>query len=215
MMHKVQDLRSSRVPPGFRGRSAVFVQLWWIVQATLFRCSPQIAYGWRRWLLRTFGAIIGKGVQVRPTVEVTYPWKLSIGDHSWIGDHVTLYTLGEIHIGDNVAISQNSYICAASHDYQSPSFDIFASPVRIEAEAWVASCVFVSPGVRIGRGAVVGARSLVTRDLPPMMLCAGHPAKPIRARLEKAGSSADCTRRDSGAFDSAVLRVGAFENIEP
>ena len=88
----VQDLRSFRLPPNFRGRPAWFVQLWWLVQATLFRWSPQIAYAWRRWLLRRFGAKIGKGVQIRPTAEITYPWKLTIGDWSWIGDYVTLYT---------------------------------------------------------------------------------------------------------------------------
>jgi len=180
----IQDLRSFRLPPNFRGRPAWFVQLWWLVQATLFRCSPQVAYAWRRWLLRAFGAKIGKGVLIRPSVAVTYPWKLSIGDWSWIGDFVTLYTLGEIAIGDNVVVSQHCYICSASHDFTSPGFDIFTDPVNIESEAWLASDVFVSPGVRIGRGAVVGARSLVLDNVPEMMLCAGHPARVLRARLD-------------------------------
>jgi putative colanic acid biosynthesis acetyltransferase WcaF len=179
----IQDLRSFRLPMNFRGRPAWFVQLWWLVQATLFRCSPQAVYGWRRWLLRRFGAKIGKGVLIRPTAVVTFPWKLSIGDWSWIGDNVTLYTLGDITISDNVVVSQHSYICSGSHDYQSPAFDIFARAVHIESEVWLASDVFVSPGVRIMRGAVVGARSLVLHDLPEMMICAGHPAKPIRKRL--------------------------------
>jgi putative colanic acid biosynthesis acetyltransferase WcaF len=179
----IQDLRSFGLPANFRGRSAWFVQLWWVVQATLFRWSPQVAYAWRRWLLRLFGAKIGKGVLVRSTVEITYPWKLSIGDWSWIGDSVTLYTLGEIIIGENVVVSQNSYICSASHDYTTPSFAIFSRPVYIESEVWLASEVFVSPGVRIRHGAVVGARSLVLSDLPEMMLCAGHPAKVIRPRI--------------------------------
>jgi putative colanic acid biosynthesis acetyltransferase WcaF len=180
----IQDLRSFRLPANFRGRSAWFVQLWWLVQATLFRCSPQVAYAWRRWLLRLFGAKIGKGVLIRSTVEVTYPWKLSIGDWSWIGDSVTLYTLGQITVGDNVVVSQNSYICSASHDYTTPSFAIFSRPVIIESEAWLATDVFVSPGVRIGNGAVVGARSVVLHDLPEMMVCVGQPAMAIRSRLE-------------------------------
>ena len=120
---------------------------------------------------------------IRPTAVVTFPWKLSIGDWSWIGDNVTLYTLGEIIIGDNVVVSQHSYICSGSHDYSSSAFDIFSKPVHVESEVWLASDVFVSPGVRIMRGAVVGARSLVLHDLPEMMICAGHPAKPIRKRL--------------------------------
>lgn len=179
----IQDLKSFRLPENFRGRSTLFVQLWWLVQATLFRCSPQIAYGWRRWLLRLFGAQIGKGVIIRPTVTITYPWKLSVGDWSWIGDSVILYTLGEILIGDNVVVSQCTYICSGSHDYTVPTFDIFARPVNIESEVWLASGVFVSPGVRIGRGTVVGARSLVLSNLPEMMLCAGNPAKAMRPRV--------------------------------
>ena len=187
----IQDLRSFRLPTNFRGRPAWFVQLWWLVQATLFRCSPQAVYGWRRWLLRRFGAKIGKGVLIRPTAVVTYPWKVSIGDWSWIGDDVTLYSLGDIIIGDNVVVSQNSYICSGSHDFRSPAFDIFSRPVHIESEVWLATDVFVSPGVRIMHGAVVRTRSLVLNDLPEMMLCAGHPAKPIRARIDVPKSSTD------------------------
>jgi putative colanic acid biosynthesis acetyltransferase WcaF len=181
----VQDLKSFRLPDNFRGRPGWFVQLWWMVQATLFHGSPQVMYGFRRWLLRLFGARIGNNVMLRPTVEVTYPWKLVIGNDCWIGDHVTLYTLGEIHIGDNAVVSQHSYICAASHNYTVPSFDIYDSPVYIESEAWVASGVFVAPGVRIRHGAVIGARSVVLNDMPEMMLCAGYPAKPLRHRLAK------------------------------
>jgi len=179
----VQDLRNFRLPPNFRGRPAWFVQLWWIVQATLFRWSPQFAYGWRRWLLQRFGAKLGKGVLIRPTAEITYPWKLTIGDWSWVGDCVTLYTLGEITIGDNTVVSQHSYICSASHDYAVATFDIYDSPVHIESEVWIAAGTFVAPGVRVGRGAVVGARSVVLSDVPSMMICVGHPAKAIRPRL--------------------------------
>jgi len=179
----VQDLRSFRVPPGFRGRSAAAVQLWWLAQGILFGLSPQIAFGWRRGLLRLFGARIGKGVLLRPSVRVTYPWKVSIGDYAWVGDDVVLYSLGEIVIGANAVISQNSYLCTGSHDYTKPEFPIFAKPVRVEDEAWLASDVFVAPGVTIGRGAVVASRSSVYADLPPMMVCQGSPARPIRPRL--------------------------------
>jgi putative colanic acid biosynthesis acetyltransferase WcaF len=179
----VQDLKTFRLPANFRGRPAWVVQLWWIVQATLFRASPQVLYGWRRFLLRLFGCSLGKGVLVRPTAEITYPWKVSIGEYSWIGHNVTLYSLGEIHIGANVVVSQGSYLCAAAHDMQSPNFDIYDEPIFIDAEAWIAADVFVSPGVHIGRGAVVGARSTVLRDLPAMMVSFGNPAKPVRPRL--------------------------------
>lgn len=158
------------------------VQLWWIVQGTLFGMSPQFMFGWRRWLLRRFGAQVGQGVLLRPSVRVTYPWKVSIGDHAWIGDDVVLYSLGEIEIGEDAVVSQRSYLCAASHDYTQVDFPIFAQKVTIGPEAWLATDVFVAPGVTVGEGAVVGARSSVFHDLPPRMVCVGSPAKAIKPR---------------------------------
>lgn len=182
-MPLIQDLTRAKVPPGFRGRPAWFVQLWWIVQSLFFHPSPQFFYGWRRFLLRAFGARVGKGVLIRPSATVTYPWKLTIGDFSWVGDQATLYTLGEITIGSNTVVSQHCYLAAASHDYTVPTFDIYASPIHVESEAWLAAHVFVGPGVTVGRGAVVGARSVVLKDIPPLTVCAGHPVKIIGPRL--------------------------------
>lgn len=179
----IQRLDTFRLPVGFRGRSAVVVQLWWLVQGTLFGCSPQFMFGWRRWLLRLFGAQVGKAVLVRQSVKVTYPWKVTIGDHVWIGDDVVLYSLGEIEIGNHAVVSQRSYLCSASHDYTQPEFPIYDRKVCIGARAWLATDVFIAPGVIIGEGAVVGARSSVFHDLPPMMVCVGSPAKPIKPRL--------------------------------
>lgn len=179
----VQDLSRFRLPTGFRGRSALKVQLWWLVQSTLFRWSPQFAYGFRRALLRAFGARVGAGVLIRPTAQVTYPWKVSIGDHSWIGDDVVLYSLGDIVIKTNVVISQRSYLCAADHDYRDSAFAIRARPICVEDEAWIATDVYVAPGVHIGRGAVVGARSSVFRDLESDMVCVGSPCRAVKKRI--------------------------------
>lgn len=178
-----QKLNQFRLPDGFRGRSPVVVQLWWLVQSTLFACSPQFMYSWRRFLLRAFGANIGEGVILRPTARVTNPWKLTIGDYSWVGDHAELYTLGEIIIGKNAVVSQRAYLCTGSHDYETHTFDIYAETIIVEDEAWVAADVFVAPGVTIGKGAVIGARSSVFVDMPAGMICAGYPAKPVRSRL--------------------------------
>lgn len=178
----IQDLTKFRLPAGFRGRSAVVVQLWWLVQSTLFGLSPQFMFGWRRWLLKLFGAKVGRGVLIRPSVKVTYPWKISIGDFAWIGDDVVLYSLGEIEIGENAVISQRSYLCAASHDYTQADFPIFDKKICIGSQSWLATDVFVAPGVTVGEGAVVGARSSVFHDLPPMMICIGNPCKPIKVR---------------------------------
>jgi len=169
-------------PAGFRGRPGWYVQLWWLVQTTLFRPSPQVLYGWRRWLLRRFGARIGKGVLLRPSVRITYPWKLTIGDHAWIGDDVVLYTLGDIAIGAHAVVSQRSYLCTGSHDYTRTTFDIFARPIVIGAQAWLATDVFVAPGVAIGAGTVVGARSSVFKSLPGGVIARGNPAVMVRQR---------------------------------
>lgn len=180
-----QDLSRFKQPADFRGRSAFVTQLWWLVQGSLFAWSPQFMYGWRRFLLRLFGAKIGSHVLIRPSVRFTYPWKVTIGDHSWVGDEVTLYSLGEINIGSDVVISQKSYLCTGSHDFESLAFDIYAQPICIEDEAWIATDVFIAPGVTIGKGAVVGARSTVLSDLPGGMVCFGQPAKAIRQRMAK------------------------------
>lgn len=180
---RAQQLEKFRVPRGFRGRSALFVLGWQIVHATLFAWSPQPMYAWRRFLLRLFGAEIGRGVLIRPTARVTYPWKLRLGDFAWIGDHAELYTLGSITIGANAVISQRSYLCTGSHDYTDPSFRIFARPIVIGECAWIATDVFVAPGVTVGAGAVVGARSEVFKDLAPMCVARGSPARSVGARV--------------------------------
>jgi putative colanic acid biosynthesis acetyltransferase WcaF len=180
-----QDLAKHKLPSGFRGRPAWVVQLWWITQSTLFGCSPQFLYGWRRFLLRLFGAKIGQNVLLRPTIRVTFPWKVKIADHVWIGDNAVLYSLGPIEIGENAVISQRSYLCTGSHDAESLEFTIFTKPIRIEREAWVAMDVFVAPGVTIGAGAVIGARSSVFYDIPAGMVALGCPARVVRARAKK------------------------------
>lgn len=179
-----QRLDSYQNPPGARGRSAVIVQLWWIVQSTLFGMSPHVMFGWRRFLLRLFGAKVGKGVLVRPSARFTYPWKVSIGDNCWIGDDAVLYSLDTITIGHDVVISQSAYLCTGNHNYNLPTFNLVTKPIVVEPEAWIATDVFVAPGICIGRGAVIGARSTVTRDIPAGAVCRGNPAVKVKERME-------------------------------
>jgi len=179
---RYQDLASFRVPDGFRGRSKWVTQAWWIVQATIFSWSPQFMYGFRAMLLRLFGASLGKGVLVRASARVTYPWKLHVGSHVWIGDDARIYNLAQVRIGSNVAVAHGAYLCTGSHDLRRSSFDILATAIELEDEVWVASDVFVAAGVRIGRGAVIGARSTVFKDMPGGMICFGSPCVPIEPR---------------------------------
>lgn len=178
----MQNLRDFKVPAGFRGASLLKVQLWWFIQSSLFSWSPQGFYKWRALLLRIFGAKIGTGVIIRPSVTITYPWHLSIGNYSWIGDGVVLYSLGRIDIGSNSVISQKSYLCTGSHDYKSENFDIYSEPIIIGNKCWLATDVFVAPGVNIKNGSIIGARSSVFTDIDENSICMGNPAKKIRER---------------------------------
>jgi putative colanic acid biosynthesis acetyltransferase WcaF len=178
-----QNLNIYKTPKDFRGKSKIIVQLWWLVQSTLFALSPQIMYGWRRFLLRIFGAKIGKSVIIRSSVKITYPWKVKIGDYSWVGDDVVLYSLGDIEIGKNTVVSQRCYICTGSHHYNSKSFEIYAKKITIGNKCWLATDVYVAPSVTISDFTIVGARSSVFKDLPTNKVCIGNPAKPFKDRV--------------------------------
>ena len=108
-----------------------------------------------------------------------------LGDYAWVGDDAVLYTLGDITIGAHAVISQKSYLCTGSHDYASQHFDINATPIVVGDKCWLATDVFVAPGVTIGDGTVVGARSSVFKSLPANVICRGNPAVVTRERVEK------------------------------
>lgn len=179
----MQNLDQFKLPISFRGKSALKCQTWWLIQSCLFATSPQFMYRWRNFLLRAFGAKIGKHVIIRPSARVTYPWKLTVGDYVWIGDHVELYTLAEIHIAAHAVISQRSYLCTGSHDPTSRSFKIFAKPIIVEEGAWIATDVFVAPGITVGRNAIIGARSTLLSDAKSDYIYIGSPAKAIKPRV--------------------------------
>ncbi len=166
-----------------RGRPSWFILIWWLVQAIAFPLSPHFANDFRARLLRLFGASIGKQVIIRPTARFTYPWKVVMGDHCWIGDDVVFYSFEQIRLGNHCVVSQRSYLCTGSHDVTDPTFKLTTAPIQIGNGAWVATDCFVAPGVTIGANAVVGARSNVFRDLPEGFVCVGSPCKPVRRRV--------------------------------
>jgi putative colanic acid biosynthesis acetyltransferase WcaF len=189
-----QDLSWFQVPQGTRGRSAWFVQLWWLFDALFVRPTPQALYTWRRFAWRLFGAKVGRNVLIRPGVRVTFPWKVVIGDYCWIGDNATLYSVAEITIGEHSVISQEAYLCAGTHDHCEMSFPLIASPITVEPECWIAARAFVGPGVRVGRGAVVGACSLVLSDIHPATIVAGVPARAVGMRKLRNATRHDAKR---------------------
>jgi putative colanic acid biosynthesis acetyltransferase WcaF len=156
--------------------------LWMFASATLFRWSFHNWYGWRRWLLRRFGATIGQRVRVRPTVRIEIPWNLTIADDAIVGDFAILYSLGPITIGRRTVISQYTHLCAGTHDYTKRFFPLVKLPITIGQDCWLAADAFVGPGITIGDRAVVGARSTVVKDVPADVIAVGMPARPIGPR---------------------------------
>ena len=134
------------------------------------------------------GFSVPKGFRGGNGIKVQLWWavqaKLTLGDYAWVGDDAVLYTLGEITIGANSVVSQKCYLCTGSHDFMSQHFDITASPIVIGEKCWLATDVFVAPGVSVGDGTVVGARSSVFKSLPANTICRGNPAVVIRERVE-------------------------------
>lgn len=169
-----------------RGRPGWYILLWWLVQSLAFPLSPHFCNGFRRWVLRLFGATIGKGVIIRPTARFTYPWKVAIGNYSWIGDDVVFYSLDQITVGEHSVISQKSYLCTGTHDFQDVSFKLITAPITIDHGVWVAADCFIAPGVNLGSGVVIGARSSIFRDQPPGQVCWGNPCQPKYPRSSSA-----------------------------
>lgn len=149
--------------------------LWQVVWALLYRPSPRPLHAWRRLLLRTFGATVGRAARPYPRVRIWAPWNLHMGAHSCLADDVDCYCVATVKLGAHATVSQYSYLCSASHDYRDPAMPLVSGAIIIEEEAWVAADVFVGPGVTVGRGAVVGARSSVFADVPAWTVVAGSP----------------------------------------
>lgn len=157
--------------------------IWYIVWILLFRPSPRPLFGWRRFLLRLFGAKIAEGVHVYGATKIFYPPNLSMDALSVLGPDVDCYCVDKIYIGRGAVVSQYSFLCTASHDYHKPDLPLITAPIEIGSQVWVAADSFIAPGVTIGEGAVVGARSSVYRDVPSWVVVAGNPATKLKDRV--------------------------------
>lgn len=169
--------------PSFTLGNRLLRQLWTITQICLFRISPRPFHLWRSFLLRLFGAEVGKGCHVYPGVKIWAPWNIRLGDHVGVADGVTLYSMDQIRVGDYAVISQGAHLCCGTHDYDSQNFQLVVRPIVIGAHAWVCAEAFVHPGVTVPDGAVVGARAVVTKSLPePWTIYAGNPCRSVGIR---------------------------------
>jgi putative colanic acid biosynthesis acetyltransferase WcaF len=162
----------------------------WMFAGPLFRWSPRPCFGWRRFLLRAFGAKVGAQVNVYGSATIYYPWNLEIGALSSIGEHAMIYNLGSIRIGSQVTVSQRAHLCAGTHDFEQPDFPLLKPPIEVGDQSWICADAFVGPGVKIGEGAVVGARAVVVKDVEPWTVVAGNPARVIRQRQLRGGKPA-------------------------
>jgi len=158
---------------------------WEIVFWLFFFPVPRIFPKWHRFLLVCFGAKLGRGVRIFPSVRVAHPWMIEVGANSTIGEGVRLYSLGKIKIGKHTLISQRAHVCAGTHDYADKAMPLIRAPIIIGDGCWICAEAFIGPNVTIGDGSVIGARSVVTSDLPPNMICAGNPCNVIKPRCMK------------------------------
>lgn len=156
--------------------------IWGLVAATVFRFSPRLCYGWRRFLLRLFGAKIGVNARISQKARIWAPWNLTVGKEASVAGDVDCYCVAPISIGDYATVSQYSFLCTASHDISSRTMKLISSRITIHAQSWVCASAFISPGVTIGEGSIVGARAVVTKSTADWTIVAGNPAKVISHR---------------------------------
>lgn len=174
------DIAHSRSSFSLKHRLGRFA--WGVVQATLFRWSPRPLWAWRAFLVRCFGGQVHPSARLCQRVRIWAPWNLVMGEYATIGDDVDVYSVDRIELGAQAIVSQYSYLCGATHDFEQPTRPLVPKPIVIGAQCWIAADVFVAPGVTISEGVVVGARSSVFSDLPAWTVCHGTPAKPVRER---------------------------------
>ncbi|WP_428387482.1 putative colanic acid biosynthesis acetyltransferase [Mucisphaera sp.] len=156
--------------------------LWNLVQTLLIRPSPARCYAWRRFWLRRFGATIPDTSGTRPSTRVFHPWLLTLGQHTLLGDRVRVYNLGPITLGDHTVVSQDTHLCAGTHDHTQPNLPLLRPPITIGSGVWIAADAFIGPNVTIHNNAVIAARAVVTKDVPANTIAAGNPAQPIKTR---------------------------------
>ena len=163
----------------------------WVFGQYLFSCSPRPCFGWRRFVLRCFGARVGRNVNVYPSTRIYFPWNLTVGDWSAIGEEALVYNLGPITLGHKVTVSHRAHLCAGTHDYRRSDLPLLKPPIVVADQVWICADAFIGPGVTVGEGAVVGARAVVIKDVEAWTVVAGNPARVIQKRT----LSASCGER--------------------
>lgn len=158
----------------------------WYLTNVLFFINPLNPFSFvKKFILRIYGARIGKGVVIKPGVNIKYPWKLRIGDHSWIGEKVWIDNLAEVRIGSHVCISQGAMLLCGNHDYKKTSFDLITKEIVLEDGVWIGARAVVCPGVRCKTHSMLTVQSVATKELEAWSVYRGNPAVKIRNRVIK------------------------------
>ena len=174
------ELKGYTVGDFDRGASRMKEILWIAAKVMFFQTVLPWPSAFRVWLLRCFGARVGVGVVIRANVNVTFPWRMTIADHVWLGEEVLILSLAAVTIESNVCISQRAFLCTGSHDFCSPGFSLVTKPITVRSGSWIAAQAFIGPGVEIGAGSMVAAGGVVTGNVPPRVIVRGNPAQVVK-----------------------------------
>ena len=175
------NIAANRAAPKY-SRAEQLRRVAWAAGQWLLLLSPRPFFGWRRVVLRIFGAQVGKHVHVYPSTKILMPWNLELNDWCALGEDVYIYSLGRVRIGCCATVSYRSHLCAGTHDLSDPKMPMLKPPIVISDHVWIGTEAFIGPGVIVGAGAVVGARAVVVKNVPPLHIVAGNPARQIGIR---------------------------------
>lgn len=163
--------------------SKIKIILWTLTNALFFRTSLPVPSAFKVAILKLFGANIGAGVVIKPSVNIKYPWKLSVGDHTWIGEDVWIDNLDAVNIDDNCCLSQGCYLLTGNHDFTSSTFDLMIAEINIKSGSWVGAKAVVCPGVTLQRASILTVGSIATKNLEEFGIYQGNPAIKIKKRV--------------------------------
>ncbi len=165
-----------------KGAGKIKQALWFLIHALFIKSSLLPVMGFKKFLLELFGAKIGTGFVIKPSVHIKFPWKLELGDHVWLGEHVWIDNLDRVKIGNNVCLSQGALLLTGNHDYTLSSFDFKNAPIVIEDGVWIGAKAVVCPGVHCKSHSILSVGAIATKDLESFTIYQGSPAKEVRKR---------------------------------
>lgn len=185
MTHGIQRLDIYRTPPSWHTGASLRRRVLWRLFGLPLLASHLPGTAWRQQLLRVFGARIGAGGRLKPQLHITFPWRLVIGDHCWLGEQLWIDNLAPVTLGDNVCLSQGAFLCTGNHDFRTPGFDLRLGPITVESEAWIAARAVLAPGTRVCTGAVVALGAVASGTVVANAIVQGNPAEVVGWRCRQ------------------------------